>query len=604
VRSSTPVENSTRAILVLILIFILLIGGIIIFSRTLITSISTANPAARTLALLVAIGLPLILFAVIIFQLIRLMRQRAQRKPGALLKTRLTVFFILISLLSAVPQGVLAVTFINSAMGMWFSKTIWDALKGASRISMDYYQDKLRNLSSFAESKTVTSLLSDFASNPDRTWRTIQSLNSGISAVQLYGADGTLIAFRGDERARVSDFSVISGTQGSLRDDREDISILRDVKPQLVGGKRYVAVFSTLVSRELTDIARQLTGSLTVFRELDMYRELFQIVLIAFFFLFSLPIFFITVLVSLLLTERIISPIVSLELATQRVAEGDFSFRILTRSRDELANLVDSFNSMIAELDHSRKKLMQAERITAWQEIAQRLAHEIRNPLTPIKLSAQRILKKHTDGFMEDGSRPASGKPADGSEHDDFSKVLNGSVSAIIKEVENLEKLLREFGEFAKLPVPQPRPTALRGMLSEVASVYTHLSPKVHIDMEEVGQSIVLNVDGNMMKQVFANLFKNAIQAMPGGGILSVRADPVRKGHAAFYRIVVSDTGVGIERRDLERIFDPYFTTKKDGTGLGLAIAQRIVFDHGGNMWAESEKNVGTTFFIDLPMGA
>jgi two-component system nitrogen regulation sensor histidine kinase NtrY len=324
------------------------------------------------------------------------------------------------------------------------------------------------------------------------------------------------------------------------------------------------------------------------------------------------------VLVSLLLTERLISPFVSLEEATQRVAEGDFSFRILTRPRDELANLVDSFNSMIAELDHSRKKLLQAERITAWQEIAQRLAHEIRNPLTPIKLSAQRILKKYRDGLLASEKSSRAGMPAASdppsaaemihaeyrkAEADDFAKALSGSVSAIIQEVENLEKLLREFGEFAKLPVPQPAPTNLQEILAEVAAVYRNLSGTVSINMKEVADSIVLKVDRNQMKQVFANLFKNAIQAMPEGGVLSVRADCIRKGHVSFCRISVSDTGAGIEGQDMERIFDPYFTTKKDGTGLGLAIVQRIVFDHNGNVWVESRKGAGTTFFIDLPMG-
>lgn len=602
-RSSTSAETSTRAIIILILIYVLLIVGLIVFSRTLITSIPLANPAARTLAIVVAVALPTILFVVTVLQIVRLVRQRALRRPGAALKTRLTVFFILISLLSAAPQGMLAITFINTSMGSWFSTTIWDALKGASRISLDYYQDKLNNLGAFSESSRTPSLMSELLANPDRAWRTIQGLNSGISAVQVYAADGAPLVFRGDVRAQISDFSLVSGAQGSLRDDREEISILRSVKPMTAAGKKCIAVFSTLVSRELAESARQLTGSLTIYRELDMYRELFQIVLIGFFFLFSLPIFFITVLVSLLLTERIISPIVSLETATQRVAEGDFSFRILTRSRDELSNLTDSFNSMIAELDHSRKKLLQAERITAWQEIAQRLAHEIRNPLTPIKLSAQRILKKHVD-LMSAGREPGVEAAGRTEGRDEFARILDGSVSAIIREVESLEKLLREFGEFAKLPVPQPEQTGLCVMLQEVASVYATLSPKVRIDLTEVKPSIVLTVDRTQMKQVFANLFKNAIQAMPSGGLLSVRADPVRKGHAAFYRIVVSDTGMGIAREDLERIFDPYFTTKRDGTGLGLPIAQRIVFDHGGNMWAESEKNVGTTFFIDLPMGA
>jgi signal transduction histidine kinase len=123
----------------------------------------------------------------------------------------------------------------------------------------------------------------------------------------------------------------------------------------------------------------------------------------------------------------------------------------------------------------------------------------------------------------------------------------------------------------------------------------------VHIELGEISPAVVLAVDRNQMKRVFANLFTNAIQAMPDGGLLTVRADMVKKAHMSFYRIAVSDTGKGIPEQDMDSIFDPYFTTKKDGTGLGLAIVQRIVFDHKGNVWAESDGSTGTTFFIDLP---
>ncbi len=340
---------------------------------------------------------------------------------------------------------------------------------------------------------------------------------------------------------------------------------------------------SALVPRDLFTNVRRITQSLTVFTALDKFRDLFRLVLVGFFFLFSLPIFFITILVSLLLTERIISPIAHLEDATRRVAEGDFSFRILTRPRDELAALVDSFNGMIAELERSRRKLLQAERITAWQEIAQRLAHEIRNPLTPIKLSAQRMLKKH----MEHAP--------------DFDKVLPPAVASIITEVDNLETMLREFGDFAKLPMPRPAAVHVRKLLEEVAAVYWNLSSSVHIDLAEVPETFVVSADRDQLKRVFANLFTNAIQAMPDGGRLSVRADMVKKAQKSFCRMAVADTGVGIPESDIDSVFDPYFTTKKGGTGLGLAIVQRILFDHGGNVWAESDGVRGTTFFVDLP---
>ncbi len=583
-----PAENTSRGILVLLLLFVILIGVIVAFSRQLIGNIATANPAANTLALAVAVFLPLILLAITILQIVRLLRQRALRASGAALKLRLTVFFGLIAVLAAGPQILLAITFINSAMGTWFSASIGEALRGASRISIDYLQEKVSNLESFSDSSVAQQLAADFAATPDRTWRAIQGVNAGIGAAQLFAADGREIAFRGDMRARVAGLESLKGVSGiQPREDRADVSILRDVKVFAASGRRLTAVFSAVVSKDLDRRARKITESLTTFNQVERYRELFQIVLVAFFFLFSLPIFFITILVSILLTERIISPLVHLEDATRRVAEGDFSFRILTRPRDELANLVDSFNIMVAELERSRRKLLQAERITAWQEIAQRLAHEIRNPLTPIKLSAQRILKKHSE----------LGAP------EQFDKVLFSSTAAIIREVETLEKLLREFSEFAKLPVPQPAAVNLRELLGEVASTYAHMSGTVRIDLEEVPRSVVLSADPGQIRQVFANLFKNAIQAMPSGGVLAVRADTVKKASTSYCRIAVSDTGTGIDEKDRERIFDPYFTTKKDGTGLGLAIVQRILFDHKGNVWVESDGRMGTTFFIDLPAG-
>ena len=574
-------ENTTRGLIILILLFVVLIGIIIAFSRTFITTITGSDPAASTIALLVALALPLVLLGITIFQVARLLRQRALRLPGAGLRLRLLLFFILISVLSAGPQAMLGIFFVNSAMGTWFSSSIGDALRGALTLSIDYQKGIQEELASFMASPLTPRLLQDFTASADRVWPEIRSLNPTIAALQVFAADGRASSFAGDARARLS-----SALDASGRDDREGVTILRRAQSLSVGGKRVTAVASSLLSADLRANVRKLTQSLTVFTALDQYGRLFRIALVGFFSLFSLPIFFITILVSLLLTERIISPITHLEVATRRVAEGDFSFRILTRPRDELAALVDSFNGMISELERSRRKLLQAERITAWQEIAQRLAHEIRNPLTPIKLSAQRMLKKHDEGTPG------------------FDKVLLPAVSSIITEVDNLERMLREFGEFAKLPMPQIEPARLSEMLQEVASVYRNLSTTVRIDLSELDPLVVVSVDRNQMKRVFANLFTNAIQAMPDGGLLSVRADKVKKTHDSFYRIAVRDTGKGIPEKDMDSIFDPYFTTRKDGTGLGLAIVQRIVFDHNGNVWAESDGSSGTTFFIDLPAAA
>lgn len=580
-------QSSTTSIglLVLIFIFILLIGLIIVFSQTILSNLATMDFPANLVALLVAIILPLILLGIIIFQIVRLIRERTQKKPGSRLKTRLLVFFVFVSLLSSIPQAVLSIHFINSTINFWLEAQIGEALQGGLSISLDYYNGLVDSLDSFGKSSIVPYILRDLNRNPDRVWKNIKTINAQIHFVQVFDEGGREILFKGDQAGRIEDFSLIKNVSGSLpKEDREELSILRSVSEQFVAGRAYIMVTGMVLAEGFDIKARHITQSLETFNQLNRYKRLFNLVLIIFYFFVSFPIFLIAILLSLLLTEEIIRPIVSLEEATRRVAEGDFSFRILSRSADELSVLVGSFNRMVSELSHSRRKLVQAEKISVWQEIAQRLAHEIKNPLTPIKLSAQRLLKK----YRSDGQ--------------EFGKILESSLGAIIEEVDNLNNLLQEFREFARLPGPKLERINVRHLVEEVSSMYTNLSKAVSIDCSYVRDDAELLADRSQMKQAFANLFKNAIQAMPHGGDILVRSDTVEKENKNYCRIWIKDTGSGIEETVKASVFNPYFTTKKDGTGLGLSIVERIMFDHNGSIWFETEKGTGTTFILDLPL--
>ena len=366
--------------------------------------------------------------------------------------------------------------------------------------------------------------------------------------------------------------------------DREGFSILRHLSRHRIDGGDYAVLSGIVLSAGFASQVRSITESLETFNQLGRYKDLFKRVIVVFYFLFSFPVFLLSILVSFLLADEIIQPIVNLEEATRRVAEGDFTVRILSRPNDELSVLVSSFNRMVGELSGSRKKLLQAEKISAWQEIAKRLAHEIKNPLTPIKLSAQRILKKHNHN------------------RDEFDRILVPAITAIIEEVENLDKMLIEFREFTRLPLPDPELLNLKSLVKEVTAMYRQLSRGVRVDISGIPEELELSVDRNQMKQVFANLLKNAIQAMADSGEISLSADIVEKEDRAFCRIWIRDTGEGIDELVGESIFHPYFTTKKDGTGLGLAIVERVIFDHSGTIRFETQKNIGTTFIIDLPM--
>ena len=227
-------------------------------------------------------------------------------------------------------------------------------------------------------------------------------------------------------------------------------------------------------------------------------------------------------------------------------------------------------------------ELIKAQKAAAWQEVAQRIAHEIKNPLTPIQLSAQRLRKK----FAEKA--------------EDFDQVFNESTEVIVNEVHGLKRMVDEFSKFARMPAPQLARCSIHDVIGDVVALYrgAHREVEFVVDLDESLPE--QNLDREQIKRVFVNLFDNAIQAMNQKGHLwvSTRYDTKRK------RAVVSvaDEGVGINPEDQERLFVPYFSRKRSGTGLGLAIVRRIITDHEGQIQASPNQPKGAVFTFDLPV--
>jgi nitrogen fixation/metabolism regulation signal transduction histidine kinase len=574
--------TTATSLLVLILIFLVLVALIVVFFQQILVGLAAPARQANQVLYAVLVLFPLALLAIIVYQLVRLARERAARRPGARLKGRLLLFFGFVALLSAVPQALLSISFIGSTISFWLRAGIGESLAAGLDLSLAYYHGLVENLARFNSSPLVPTILQDLGRNPERLWKNVQTANSQVHFIQVFDTDGAEVLFRGQREGRLRASPTAPGYLP--KEDRSEVSLLRHAALHSLAGRTYMVVVGTALSEGFDQKAAGLSASQESFNQLNRYNRLFLVVLIIFYLLFSLPVFLLSILVSFLLSEEVVQPIVSLEEATRRVAEGDFSTRILTRPTDELSVLADSFNRMVSELARSRSKLLQAEKIAAWQEIAQRLAHEIKNPLTPIKLSAQRILRKYTGESVE------------------FRGILEGAVAAIIREVDNLNDMLTHFRDFARLPVPRPETCRLREVAEEAAGMYATAS--VAIDCSRVGADSVITADRSQLQQLFANLFQNAIQAMPAGGRISVASAVVSKEGRGFCRLQVRDTGSGIAEEIRDMIFQPYFTTKKQGAGLGLTIVERIVFDHAGSIRLETQAGVGTTFVIDLPMGS
>ncbi len=576
-------RSSTVALVSVIFIYVLLILLVLLFSDLLLKDIVRGGLMMNRIILPLGILLPSVLLGIVILNIVRLIRDRRRNSPGVKFKTRLLLFFTFITFLSSIPQAILSISFIDTTLNSWFSSRIGDSLRGGIHIALTDYNERVNNLRSFSNSRIFKSALRDLEYRPDRVWDNINTVNSLIDSVQAFNPDGTFIMI-GDELGKVETYeSEFMLTDRVMKETTDRVTALRYYTTVDVEGTEYKVIICSFLPENFDREAGQLTQSLEVFQQLEEYNTLFRFVLILFYAFFSVPILLLSILVTFLLSNEIIRPIVHLEEATKKVADGDFSIRILSRSKDELSVLTQSFNSMVSELDRSRKKLLQTEKVIAWQEIAQRMAHEIKNPLTPIKLSAERILKK----FQQDKTG--------------LDAILEPAVGSIIREVNSLTALLQEFRDFARLPAPDVESEVLYPIIENIAENFRASYPEVAFYYTHIRRDMTIIADGGQINRVFYNLCKNAIDAMEGKGEITIQASLVKKGSLHYCRIQLQDTGPGIESNNQDKVFNPYFTTKESGTGLGLAIVERIVFDHKGQIWLESEKGIGTTFYIDLP---
>jgi signal transduction histidine kinase len=281
------------------------------------------------------------------------------------------------------------------------------------------------------------------------------------------------------------------------------------------------------------------------------------------------------------MAERISDPVSRLTRATRRIARGDLDARIAATSSDELRRLVEAFNSMAADLQRQRGELERTHRLEAWAEMARQVAHEIKNPLTPIQLNAEHLRRVHAD----------RGEP--------LGPVVQECVGTILTQVKLLRQISSEFSSFASSPTAKRSEVDVTTLLREVLDPYRQgLDGRIRLDVELPDTLPHVSVDRTLVSRALVNIVENALHAMPGTGALMVRAG--QNGRSVNIR--VTDTGVGMDAEALARAFEPYFSTKAAGTGLGLPIAKRNVELSGGTISMSSERDKGTTVEVTLPI--
>jgi two-component system, NtrC family, nitrogen regulation sensor histidine kinase NtrY len=284
----------------------------------------------------------------------------------------------------------------------------------------------------------------------------------------------------------------------------------------------------------------------------------------------------------LFIARRATGRVATLRDAARRVGEGDLTVRVAPRGSDELDDLGRAFDRMVAELSEARSRVVYLQKLSAWQEVARRLAHEIKNPLTPIQLAVQELASKYRGGDAA------------------YERLLGTAQEILTEEVGAIRRLVDDFSAFAKLPKVEPVPVDLGQVVDDFARAHPEWQTALKVERRA---PVAALCDKMLIRRVLANLVENAVQAIePTGQLPAVRIAIAEGDHAAC--LFIDDNGPGVAEEARERIFDPYVTTKEHGTGLGLAIVRKIVLDHGGDVRVAPAPSPlgGARFVVTLPV--
>jgi len=399
--------------------------------------------------------------------------------------------------------------------------------------------------------------------------------NTYFTDINIYDADGFLLASSRDQIFREGMISeqINPGSARQLMIDKKSFFIEREN----IGSYTFLSAYTPV-----RNIDNRLLGYLNLpyFAKQEEIRREISGLISAFANIYIIMIV-VTVMLALLLSRYITKPLQHIGNQFSRVKIGDKNAKIVWTRKDEIGSLVNEYNRMIDEMEKSAELLARSERESAWRQMARQVAHEIKNPLTPIKLSMQLLMRAWNDKAP------------------DWDARLKRFSQTLIMQIDTLSSIATEFSDFAQMPEPQIQEFDVIPLVQQSAGLFRDQSD-CEITFETDLQECIIKADPNQILRVFNNLIKNALQAIPGDkqGVIRIKLAIVGN----VCEISFQDNGSGIANDRQTRIFSPNFTTKTAGMGLGLAMVKNIIDNSSGRIWFETEPGKGTTFFVSLPL--
>jgi len=401
--------------------------------------------------------------------------------------------------------------------------------------------------------------------------------NVFFSDINLYGLDGHLLA---TSRSEI----YAKGLTGKVMNPQAFYELVYNkrtefIHEEAIGSMNFTSAYIPILNRKNQVLAYLNLPYFVGNNELKEQISSLVVAIINAYLLFTL----LAIGLAVVISRRITHPLMIIQDRLAQIRLGKQNKKIEYRGEDEIGKLVSEYNRMVDELSESAEKLAKSEREMAWREMAKQIAHEIKNPLTPMKLSVQYLSKAWEE------------------KQETFETYLHRVSKTLIEQIDQLHVIANEFSNFAKMPTPKRKKVNILEKLQNTLSLFEKSSVDIHFEVDTNNYSeINVFADADQMLSVFNNVYKNAVQAIPNNrqGFIRTTVE-IERPHV---HISIADNGRGIDEEMKDKIFVPSFTTKTGGMGLGLAIVKNIIVNSGGEIWFHSTPGVGTTFHILLPI--
>lgn len=491
------------------------------------------------------------------------------------LRSKFILIFLALTLLPMIPLVFLAESFLKRTMGISLQKPMAEGLNSAVELVSQHMSTEIRKLAfrlNWIKSINQSATLKNWewvqqnpvsAISPEDSVLLILADRNGLPLKQWpenitppFNHALLNVDIKADSLVNLGVDSAAVRLALRLPEHLQPATWLIGIRPIPNGmGQRFRNIVIAAQMRQTLDL-----------RETE-YR---QAILMAFLTSYA-PMLLISLVAGWYFSLRITAPLEELAIGARKLSAGKWEHRVAIRAKDEIGQVGNAFNQMVSDLKRQQEQVIELEKMAAWREIARVLAHEIKNPLTPMQLMVRQIQDEYHG------------------QDETYRQTLAEGCKIIDEEIDKLRQLVREFSDFARMPELHPTLGSLNELVTEVARLYAQRP----IELQLKPTLPKLNFDWDAMRRVLINLIENAMQA---SATAKVTVRTFQEPQENLIAIAVEDTGPGIPPENLARIFEPYFSTKKSGMGLGLAIVKRIIEEHGGVITVESEVGRGSNF--------